>query len=154
MTASAARKVVARNRKARHDFEILQTLEAGMVLKGTEVKSLRDGKATLAGAYVRIDEDEAWLVGGSIPEYRHGNIMNHEPERRRKLLLHRQEIRRLHARVKQERLTLVPLELYFKGPRAKLEIALVQGRKRADKRQALAKREAGRDMARAQRRRR
>ena len=154
MNTPAPRKVIARNRRARHDYEILETLEAGLALLGTEVKSLRAAKAVIVGAYVRIDQGEAWLIGGQIAEYSHGNQMNHDPDRRRKLLLHRREIRRLHAKVKQERLTIVPLELYFLGARAKLEIALARGRRQSDKRQVLAKKEAGRDVQRAMRRRR
>ncbi len=151
---SHQKRSIARNRRARYDYHILEKLEAGLVLMGTEVKSLRNGQASLVGSYVRVQPGEAYLIGCQIPEYRFGNRMNHEPERRRKLLLHAREIRRLFEQVREKRLTIVPLELYFRGPRAKVEIALVQGKKTADKRQSMAKRDAQRDMDRALRRRR
>jgi len=148
------RRSIARNKRARHDYEVLERLEAGLVLTGTEVKSLRAGRATLAGSFVRFERDEPYLVGCQIPEYAQGNRMNHAPERPRKLLLHGREIRRLQQAVRQDGLTIIPLELYFLGARAKVEIAVGRGRPRQDKRQMLAKREARRDMDRAVRRRR
>lgn len=149
-----ARRSIARNRRAHHEYHILEKLEAGLALRGTEVKSLRKNQVSLVGAYVRIEQDEAWLVGCQIPEYAFGNIMNHDPLRKRKLLLHASQIRMLSQRIKQDRLTVVPLELYFLGPRVKVEIALVKGKQQADKRQAMARRDAHRDMDRALRRRR
>jgi SsrA-binding protein len=149
MSESGGTKLITSNRKARHDYEILETLEAGLVLTGTEVKSLRDGKASLAEAYVRLDGDEAFLVGAHIPEYSHGNRENHEPTRRRKLLLHKKEIHRLVSKVQEKGLTIVPLRLYWKRGRAKLEIALGRGKKQYDQRQDVAKREATREIDRA-----
>jgi SsrA-binding protein len=146
-------KLIASNRKARHEYEILDTFEAGLVLKGTEVKSLRDGKASLAEAYARVDEDEIWLVGAHIPEYTHGNRQNHEPTRPRKLLMHRTEIERLRGKVAEKGLTLVPLRLYWKAGRAKIEIALGRGKKAYDRRDDVTKREAQREMDRAMSRR-
>jgi SsrA-binding protein len=150
-------KIVATNRKARHDFDLLDTVEAGLVLQGSEVKSLREAKVQLADAYARIDDGEAWLVGLHIaPWLTAATHSGHEPERRRKLLLHRDELERLAGRLAQEHLSLVPLSLYFKGGRAKLEIALGRPRRKGDKRQAIAerdaKREADREVARARRR--
>ena len=153
-TNGGGRRVIARNRRASHDYHLLEKLEAGLALTGTEVKSLREGRGSLAGAFVRIDDGEAWLVGCQIPEYSHGNLMNHDPMRRRKLLLHRREVQRWYEQVRRGGFTIVPLELYFRGPWAKVEVALAQGKRHADKRQAIAKREASREMARAQRRRR
>lgn len=146
--------VVARNRRARHEFTLLETVEAGIVLTGTEVKSLRNGKASLEEAYAGIDRDEVWLYGCDIPEYLQANRMNHKPKRPRKLLLHRQEIRKLVAKASERGLTLVPLKLYFKNGVAKVELAVARGRKLYDKREALKKRDAKRDMDRAINRRR
>ena len=146
-------KLIAQNRKARHEYEILDTFEAGLVLKGTEVKSLRDGKASLAEAYARVEGDEIWLVGAHIAEYDHGNRQNHDPTRARKLLLHRAEIERLRGKVQEKGLTLVPLRLYWKAGRAKIEIALGRGKKEYDRRDDVTKREAQREMDRAMRRR-
>lgn len=151
---TSSRRSVARNRKAFHDFHILERLEAGISLVGTEVKSLRGGHLTLTGSHVRILDGEAWLFGAQIPEYHHGNRMNHDPLRKRKLLLHAREIRKLEQAVRQQGLTIVPLEVYFQGPRVKVEIALVRGKRQADKRQDMAKRDAQRDVDRALRRRR
>jgi len=150
------RRTVARNRRATHDYAILERMEAGLSLTGTEVKSLRQAQATLVGAYVRIDEGGvgAWLVGCQIPEYSHGTYANHAPLRKRRLLLHRREIEKLRQAVTTEGTTVVPLEIYFKGPWAKVEIGLARGRSRSDQRQAIASREARRDMERAARRRR
>lgn len=146
-------KLIAENRKARHDFELLERLEAGLQLSGTEVKALREGHAQIAQAYADIRDGEAWLVGASISEYGHGNQSNHRPERDRKLLLHRREIDLLHQSVREKGLTIVPLRLYFKDGRVKVEIALARGRDRVDKRHAIAERDARRQMERAVRRR-
>lgn len=144
---------VARHPRARFQYEILETLEAGIALLGSEVKALREGKAQLQEAYARFRGGELWLLKCHVPEYRHGAYANHEPTRPRKLLLHAHELRKLHARVAQKGLTLVPLRLYFneKGL-AKLEIAVARGRKIYDKREAIRKREAQVDMRRASRR--
>jgi len=144
----AEEKTIATNRKARHEYEILETYEAGLVLRGTEVKSLREGQVTFKDAYASISNQEAWLVGCHIPPYHHGTDANHDPDRSRKLLLHRREIERLLGKVAERGLTLVPLRLYFKEGRAKLEIGLGRGRKLHDKRDALRERDARREMAR------
>lgn len=142
-------KVIATNRQARRDYEVLDTFEAGLVLRGSEVKSLREAKVQLSDTYARIVDGEAWLIGLHIAPYRNASTQGgHEPERDRKLLLHRGELEELDARVAQQRLTLVPLALYFKEGRAKLELALGRGRKTEDKRQLIAKRDAERDAAR------
>ncbi len=142
--------VVATNRQARHDYDLLDTVEAGLVLLGSEVKSLREAKVTLSDAYARIDRGEAWLVGLHIAPWRTAGLHSgHEAMRNRKLLLHRDEIERLKARIDQERLTLVPLSLYFKDGRAKVEIALARARRKGDKRQAIAERDAAREAERA-----
>ncbi|MHC5065397.1 MAG: SsrA-binding protein SmpB [Planctomycetota bacterium] len=141
-------KLVAENRRARHQYEILERVEAGLVLSGTEVKTLRSGTVSLEEAYGRIEADAAWLVGAHIDEYVHGNRMNHSPTRKRKLLLRKQEIKRLHSKVTQKGLTLVPLRLYFKGGWAKLELALCKGKRLGDKREVSKKREADREMGR------
>jgi SsrA-binding protein len=139
-------KVVAQNKKARHDYEILETHEAGLVLTGTEVKSLRQGRASLVDGYAVIQDGEAWLMGVHIPEYLQGTWNNHAPTRQRKLLLHKEEIARLIGKTQESGLALVPLQLYFKDGRAKVEIALARGRKAHDKRQALSERDAKREM--------
>ncbi|MSO58570.1 MAG: SsrA-binding protein SmpB [Thermoleophilia bacterium] len=139
-------KVIAENRKARHAYDLLERVEAGVQLMGTEVKSLRSGQAELAQAYVEIRGGEAWVVGASIPEYAQGAGANHRPDRDRKLLLHRSEIERLYERVREKGLTLVPLRLYFKGGRVKLEVALARGRNVHDKRHAIAEREVKRQI--------
>jgi SsrA-binding protein len=143
-------KLIASNRKARHDFAILDTVEAGMVLQGSEVKSMREGKVQLNEAFVRIEQGEVWLYGLHIAPYgfAHG-FGAHSPDRTRKLLLNRTEIARLRARVDQERLALIPLEMYFKDGRAKVSLALAKGRTHEDKRAALAERDAKREMSRA-----
>jgi SsrA-binding protein len=149
------RKVVAQNRRARHDYSIVDTYEAGLVLTGTEVKSLRLGRATLADAFAQIDDHgEAWLQNLHIPEYTQGTWTNHDVRRKRKLLLHRDEIAKLTARTKEGGLTIVPLSLYFKDGKAKVEIALAKGKKAWDRRQDMAERDASREMARAMGRRR
>lgn len=142
-------KVVARNRRARHEFDLIETVEAGIVLTGTEVKSLRNGKASLEEAYAGIDRDEVWLYGCDIPEYLQANRMNHKPKRPRKLLLHRREINKLIAKASERGLTLVPLRIYFKDGIAKVEISIARGRKLYDKRQALKTQDARRDIDRA-----
>ena len=141
--------VVATNRKARHDFEILETYEVGLALRGTEVKSLREGKANFTDSYAMVEGNEVWLVGCHISAYHHGTDANHDPERTRKLLLHRGEINRLMGKTLERGLTLVPLRLYFRGGRAKLELALAKGKKLYDKRRALRERETRREMNRA-----
>lgn len=145
--------VIARNRKARHEYELLEKVEAGLVLTGTEVKSLRAGKANLEDAYVEIDKGEAWLLGCDIPEYLQGNRMNHQPKRKRKLLLHRREIERLASRGAEKGLTIVPLQMYFKKGIAKVEISIARGRKLYDKRESMKQRDAKRDIDRELRRR-
>lgn len=148
--------MVAQNRKARHNYEITDVYEAGLVLTGTEVKSLRAGRASLADGYAEVRDGEVWLRNVHIPEYDQGSWTNHEPRRSRKLLMRRDEIARLIGKTRERGLTLVPLSLYFKDGYAKVELALARGKKTHDKRQALvekqAKREAERAMARARRR--
>jgi len=140
------------NRKALHRFHVLEELECGIELKGTEVKSLRHGKVSLAEAFGRIDGEELFLVGAHIQEYTHGNQQNHEPTRKRKLLLRRREIRKLKAKVTQQGYTLVPLEMYWSDRNlAKIELGLCRGRKIADKREVLKRREAKREIGREQR---
>lgn len=142
--------VVATNRRARHDYEILATVEAGMMLRGSEVKSLRESKVTLADAYARIVAGELWLIGLHISPYSHAAAhTGHLVDRDRKLLVHRDELEELQSRLDQEHLTLVPLSLYFKQGRAKIEIGLARGRKSHDKRQAIAKRDADLEARRA-----
>jgi SsrA-binding protein len=146
-------KVVARNRRARHDYDLVEKVEAGLVLTGTEVKSLRNGKANLEDAYAEVDRGEVWLLGCDIPEYVQANRMNHAPKRPRKLLLHRREINKLAIKSAEKGLTLVPLSLYFKKGIAKVELCIARGRKTFDKREALKQQEAKRDIDRAMRRR-
>ena len=147
-------KVIARNRRARHDYHIEDTYEAGLVLTGTEVKSLRAGRASLNEAYGQFTGDELWLHGLHIPEYAQGTWTNHEPRRARKLLLHRKEIDRLASQVAERGFTIVPLSLYFSGGKAKVELALARGKRTYDKRHDLAQRDAAREVDRALRRRR
>ena len=154
MAKESGRKVIAQNRKARHDFAIEDVYEAGLVLVGTEVKSLREGRASLVDAYGRVRDGEVWLEGLHIPEYTQGTWTNHEPRRTRKLLLHRKEIERLIGKTRESGHTLVPLSLYFKDGKAKVEIALAKGKKAWDRRQDMAERDASREMARAMGRRR
>lgn len=146
-------QTVATNRRALHDYEILETVEAGLVLQGTEVKALRQGRADLKEAYARIEGGEGWLLGCHISPYAQGNRYNHPPTRPRKLLLHRRELDRLAGRVQEKGLTLVPLRLYFRGGRAKLELGLGRGRKLIDKRHVIREREERREMERAARER-
>jgi SsrA-binding protein len=136
------------NRKARHDYEILETYETGIALVGTEVKALRVGKANLKDSYAGLKNGEVWLFGVHISPYSHGNIFNHSPERDRKLLLHRREIRRLIGKTKETGLTLVPLRMYFKRGKAKVELGLARGKRQYDKRQAIAKRDVERELKR------
>jgi SsrA-binding protein len=147
-------KLIVDNRKARFDYELLERVEAGLVLTGTEVKSLRDGRATLGQAYADIRDGEAWLHGAEIAVYDQGNRANHDPTRTRKLLLHRREIDRLYGQVREKGLTLVPTRLYFKEGRVKIEIALARGKDTIDKRRTLADRDAKRQMERAMKARR
>ena len=149
MPREQGRKLVAQNKKARHDYSIEDVFEAGLVLTGTEVKSLRAGRASLTDGYATIDDGEAWLRGVHIPEYDLGTWTNHEPRRARKMLLRKEELRRIAGKTKETGLTLVPLALYFKDGYAKVEIALARGRKSYDKRQAIAERESRREADRA-----
>jgi SsrA-binding protein len=143
-----AAKVVASNRRAFHDYFIDDRLEAGLVLSGTEIKSIREGRVNLREGYVRIADGEAWLVNVHIAPYEHGNRYNHEPTRDRKLLLHRSEIDSLVGRVRQRGYTIVPLQLYLKRGRAKVELGLARGKKQYDKRAAIAERDAHREIER------
>jgi SsrA-binding protein len=148
MAKAKGEKLIADNRRARHDYHLLDRFEAGVVLTGTEVKVLRDGKATLQQAYAEVRDGEAWLVGLHVPEYTQGNSSNHEPDRARKLLLHRREIDRLYGQVREKGFTLVPTKLYFKDGRVKVELALARGKELHDKRRDIASREAKRQMER------
>ena len=140
-------KLIASNKKALHEYFVVQKLEAGVVLTGTEVKALRDGKANLKDAYVIFKNGEAYLFGLHISPYSHGNIQNHEPDRTRKLLLHRRELDKLHGQTAEKGLTVVPLRLYFKGARVKAEIAVVRGKRQYDKRDTERTRELDREAA-------
>jgi SsrA-binding protein len=143
------RKLIAQNKKARHDYHLEDVLEAGLVLQGTEVKSLRAGRASLVDAYAHVKNGEVWLENAHIPEYDQGSWTNHEPRRPRKLLLHREQIAKLVGKTKESGLTLVPLSIYFKDGKAKVEIALARGKRAYDKRQSLAERDAAREIERA-----
>jgi SsrA-binding protein len=143
------RKVIASNRKARHDYTIVETYECGIVLVGTEVKSLRAGKASMTDAFAQVEDGQVWLRNLHIPEYTQGTWTNHEPRRTRKLLMHRAEITRLIGKTREGGLTLVPLSLYFSDGKVKVELALARGKRIHDKRQDLARRDAQREMARA-----
>ena len=143
-------RVVATNRRARHDYEIIETLECGIVLTGSEVKSLREGKAQIAEAYARVDEGELWLFQSHVPPWAFAaGFGSHDPDRRRKLLVHHHELLRLIEKTKTQPLTIVPLKMYFRDGRAKVEIALAKGRKQHDRRQAIAARDANREIARS-----
>jgi SsrA-binding protein len=142
-------KLIASNKKALHDYFVVQKLEAGLALTGTEVKSLRDGKANLKDSYVIFKDGEAYLFGAHISPYTHGNLQNHDPERTRKLLLHRREIDKLRVQTVEKGLSVVPLRLYFKGAKVKAEIAVVRGKKQYDKRETEKTREADREAAQA-----
>jgi SsrA-binding protein len=151
--ADEATELIARNKRARHDYEILDTWEAGIVLTGTEVKALREGRANLTDAFGVINEGEVYLLNLHIGAYGQGNMFNHEPTRTRKLLLHKREIRRLIGSVERQGLTLVPLDLYFRRGRVKTKLALVRGKQQHDKREDLKRRDAEREIARVLRRR-
>ncbi len=154
MARQTGEKLIADNRRARHDYHLLDRYEAGLVLTGTEVKSLREGRATLGQAYADVRGNEVWLIGAHISTYDGGNIANHEPERDRKLLLHRGEIDSLLGKVRERGFTLVATRLYFKDGRAKVELALAKGKDTVDKRRDIASRDAQRQIERALSRRR
>jgi SsrA-binding protein len=145
----AGEKLIVDNRKARHDYHLLERVEAGLVLSGAEVKSLREGRAQLQRAFADIRDGELWLVGVHIAPYEQAGIENHDPERDRKLLLHRREIDRLRGKVQERGFTLVPTKLYFKGGRAKVELALAKGKDVRDRRREISKRDADRQIERA-----
>ena len=148
MAKETDEKNITVNRKANYEYSILQTYEAGIVLTGTEVKSLREGKANLVDSYASIEKGEVWLNSAHISEYKYGSISNHEPTRSRKLLLNKSEIRKLIGKVKEKGLTLIPLRLYFKSGKVKVEIALAKGKKVYDKRESIAKRDLQREQER------
>ena len=141
-------KIIATNRKANFEYEILSKYEAGMVITGTEVKSLREGKVNLQEAYGRITNDEVWIINSHINEYKYGNINNHEPLRNRKLLLNKKEIRKIKQMLQEKGLTLVPLKMYFKGSLVKMEIGIARGKKLYDKRESIKKRDIERNLSR------
>ena len=145
MAREQGRKLVAQNKKARHDYHIEDTWEAGLVLQGTEVKSLRAGRASLVDGFAEVDDHEVWLMGVHIPEYSQGTWTNHAARRKRKLLLNRAEITKIERKISDKGYTLVPLQLYFKDGRAKVEIALARGKKSYDKRHSIAERQADRE---------
>jgi len=150
--AQGNNRVVATNRRARHDYELLETYECGIVLQGSEVKSLREGKAQLADAYARVSDGELWLFGVHIPPWQYATGFGaHDPDRKRKLLVHRREIDELMGRTQQQALTLVPMSLYFRDGKAKVQLALARGRRLHDKRQMILSRDAEREAARAAR---
>ncbi|HWH05622.1 MAG TPA: SsrA-binding protein SmpB [Gaiellaceae bacterium] len=149
MARPTGTKPIVENRRTRFDYELLERFEAGVVLTGTEVKSLRDGRVTLAQAYADVRDMEVWLVGAEIAEYAQGNTANHEPTRDRKLLLRREEISSLVGKVRERGLTLVPTRMYFKDGKVKVELALARGKEKADKRRAIVDRDAKRQMERA-----
>jgi SsrA-binding protein len=148
MAKQAGEKLIVDNRRARHDYHLSDRVEAGVVLTGTEVKSLRGGDATLRQAYAEVRDGEAWLVGLHVPEYTEGNRANHDPDRPRKLLLHRKEIERLASAVAEKGFTIVPTRLYFKDGRVKVEVALAKGKELRDKRRDMADRDARRQIER------
>jgi SsrA-binding protein len=147
------RKIVCKNKRAWHEYEILETVEAGMVLVGTEVKSLREGRVNLRDSYAKVLGEQVYLVDAHISPYSHGNIMNHDPLRERKLLLHKKEIQRMGGKVAERGLTLIPLQIYFKQGKAKVELGLAKGKRLYDKRAAIKKRDEGREMMRELKRR-
>jgi SsrA-binding protein len=149
MSRAQGTKYIASNRKAYHDYSIEDTWEAGIVLTGTEVKALRAGRASLIDGFAEVEGGEVWMIGVHIAEYTQGTWTNHSPRRRRKLLLHRSEIDRIERKISEKGFTLVPLSLYFKDGRAKVEIGLARGKRQYDKRQTLAAKDARRDMERA-----
>lgn len=142
-------KIIAKNRKARHDFFILETLEAGLALKGTEIKSIRAGQISIKEAYIRVDGEEAWLVNAHVAPYDPASRENHDPIREKKLLLHKREIENLYAEVRQKGTTIIPLQVHLRRGKAKIEIAVAKGKKKYDKREAIKKRDAQRDMDRS-----
>ena len=154
MAKQTGTKLIAENRRARRDYELLERVEAGVVLSGSEVKSAREGQVQLGQAYADIRDGEAWLIGASIADYAQAGSLGHQPDRDRKLLLHRGQIDSLHGKVREKGLTLVPTRMYFKDGRVKVEIAVARGRERVDKRRVVAERDAQRDMERALKRRR
>ncbi len=141
-------KVLVSNRKARHEYFLIQTYEAGLVLQGTEVKSLRQGKGNLTDSYASLRDGEIWLLNSQISEYKEGNINNHDPYRERKLLLNKSEIRKIRYKMEEKGMTLIPLSLYLKGGKVKVELALARGKKMYDKRETIAKRDFERDQER------
>lgn len=143
-------KIVSTNRKARHEYFILDTFEAGIALQGTEIKSIRSGQISLAESFIQVDSDNAWLVDAHIAPYEHASIYNHEPRRRRQLLLHKDEIKRLFDTVRQKGLTIIPLRVYLKKGRAKVEIAVARGKKLYDKRADIARKDIERELQRSQ----
>lgn len=147
-------KIITQNRKAFHDYSIEETIEAGILLQGTEVKSLRDGKANLKDSYVIVKDGEVFLLNCHISPYSHGNIMNHDPLRTRKLLLHKKEITKLQGKAAQKGYSLIPLKLYFKNSHVKVEVGLARGKKQYEKRETIKKREADREIERAMKSRR
>jgi SsrA-binding protein len=149
MVKETGRKPIAQNRKARHDYHIEDVVEAGLVLTGTEVKSLRQGRASLVDAFAAVRGNELWLQGMHIPEYKHGTWTNHEPRRTRKLLLHKDELQKMIRAVEQQGVSLIPLSLYFKDGYAKVELGTGRGKKDYDKRHSLAERQANREAQRA-----
>ena len=149
MAKERGRKLIAQNRKARHDYSIEDTFEAGMVLMGTEVKSLRAGRASLVDGFAMVEDGEIWLHNVHIPEYNEGSWTNHTPKRRRKLLLNRNEINKITVKLKESGLTLIPLSMYFLDGRAEVEIGVARGRKNYDKRQAIAEKDAKREASKA-----
>ncbi|MEE9436215.1 MAG: SsrA-binding protein SmpB [Candidatus Adiutricales bacterium] len=146
---SDGRKIVCRNKRARFDYKIGEKFEAGLVLTGTEVKSLRQGRANLTDSYARVIDGEVWLFNTHISPYPYSNFDNHEPERRRKLLLHKREIKKLYGRTQERGMSLIPLAIYFRDGKAKVEVGLAEGKQTFDKRQIIKKRTADREMARA-----
>ena len=149
MVKEVGRKVIAQNKKARHDYSIADVIECGMVLTGTEVKSLRAGRASLIDGFAMINDGELWLMGVHIPEYTEGTWTNHTPRRDRKLLVHKNELNKLIGKMKDSGTTLIPLQLYFKDGKAKVEIAIAKGKKAHDKREAIKEREADREVSRS-----
>ncbi len=149
MAGTERQRDIATNRRARYEYHIEETVEGGLVLTGTEVKSLRAGRASLAEAFARVERGEVWIHGMHIPPYEAGSVFNHDPLRSRKVLLHRSEINRLLGKAQQKGYTLIPLRLYFRRGLAKVELAVARGKKAYDKREAIARREAQREMAQA-----
>ncbi|HEY2353306.1 MAG TPA: SsrA-binding protein SmpB [Gaiellaceae bacterium] len=147
-SSNSGEKLIAENRRARHEYHLGDRFEAGLVLQGTEVKSLRGGQATLQQAYAEVRDGEGWLLGLHVPEYTEGNRANHDPDRPRKLLLHRKELERLASGVAEKGFTVVPTRLYFKGGKVKVELALAKGKELRDKRRDIAKRDANRQIER------